>query len=645
MASRRNVIEYIIRTRDESSQELRSIETSVDNIGRAMRGLAGIIGATFSIRELVQAADTFRLLENRIRLVTETTGELVQVQRQLAEVSLRSRSSLEATTNLYARVARSSRELGISQEELLEFTETVNQAIQVSGSTAAEASAGVIQFSQALASSRLSGDELRSVMEQMPRLAQAIAEGLKINIGELRQWGEENKLTTDVVVEAIQRQAGVIQNEFGKIVPTIGQAMINLETATLQTIGVLDRFYGTSAAISGAIVELAGGLIDLGDALTGQLKPTQELSGWMEKLAIAILTAAAALTVLGQSLVATGRFLAVAAGETIGATIAAIRQAIVAEGAGISDIGQALQERLGAEFVNTFETLGDDLQLTLTNWMERVGMVLKDFPRIVGEQIDLSEGGPNLLGLDKNTRDAMEKAEDQLKKMAESLGQQAAAFSLAGSTGIDYAYALDIVKIRAMAAASGNLELAASVEALLEHVENLKAAEEARMSRAEAMTELMQELGEQAARNIQDAFADFLFDPFEKGVKGMVDAFLVAIRRMLAEAISFQILTGLFQGTRFGDFLLPRRAAGGPAMGPTLVGERGPEIVNLPRGSNITSNAAMQGMGGDTHFTTNIDARGADPGLIARLPAIFEQRDRQLKAAMVRFAETGVMPL
>lgn len=56
----------------------------------------------------------------------------------------------------------------------------------------------------------------------------------------------------------------------------------------------------------------------------------------------------------------------------------------------------------------------------------------------------------------------------------------------------------------------------------------------------------MEEAGKQASRNIQDAFADFLFDPFDKGMGGMIDSFANTMRRMIAEAESARILSAIF---------------------------------------------------------------------------------------------------
>ena len=76
-------------------------------------------------------------------------------------------------------------------------------AVRVSGASAATSAAGITQFGQALSSGRLNGDELRSVLENLPRLAQALADGLGVTVGELRRMGEAGELTGQKVAGAL----------------------------------------------------------------------------------------------------------------------------------------------------------------------------------------------------------------------------------------------------------------------------------------------------------------------------------------------------------------------------------------------------------------------------------------------------------
>lgn len=121
---------------------------------------------------------------------------------------------------------------------------------------------------------------------------------------------------------------------------------------------------------------------------------------------------------------------------------------------------------------------------------------------------------------------------------------------------------------------------------------------------------------EQAARNIQTAFADFLFDPFDEGLKGMLKGFIDVIRRMIAEAAAAKILGGDGMGSFFSAILnglgLPNidgaRAMGGPvaAGGSYLVGEKGPEIFMPNTGGRIIPNGASGG-GMSIHVTVPAD--------------------------------------
>ena len=65
-------------------------------------------------------------------------------------------------------------------------------------------------------------------MEQAPRLAKAMADGLGVTTGELRKLAGEGALTTEVVIKALQGQADVVANEFGKLPATVGRALENL---------------------------------------------------------------------------------------------------------------------------------------------------------------------------------------------------------------------------------------------------------------------------------------------------------------------------------------------------------------------------------------------------------------------------------
>jgi tape measure domain-containing protein len=250
-----------IRKRSKQVED-QSKRTSLE-LGRLGAVLKTAIGAA-AVRQVGQYADTYKNLESRLKTVTRTEAELNRVRREALQIANQTRSSLEGTVTLYTRVARNVDQLGISQEKVLRVTELTNKAIQIGGSSAQEAAAGVIQFAQALASGRLQGDELRSILENMPVLAKAISDGLGVTIGDLRRMGAEGELTAKKIVEALLSQGAAMDASFGKVNVTVGQAFTVLNNHVIDAIGRLDQAVGASAALANAILFLAEHVDELG---------------------------------------------------------------------------------------------------------------------------------------------------------------------------------------------------------------------------------------------------------------------------------------------------------------------------------------------------------------------------------------------
>lgn len=231
-------------------------EGAVSLLNRAL----GLIGGGLAVRELVRLADTYTNLQNRLKLVTTDTQNLARVTDELFAISNRTRSSYESTAELYARVALAAKDLGRGQQELLQFTESLNQAVILSGASAQEASAGIIQLSQGLASGTLRGDELRSVLEQLPAVADVIAKSLGVTRGELRQMGEDGKITADIVLDAFKGAREELANNFAKTVPTIGQSLTVLKNNVIELWGEFVTTSGVAQGLSEVILALANNL-------------------------------------------------------------------------------------------------------------------------------------------------------------------------------------------------------------------------------------------------------------------------------------------------------------------------------------------------------------------------------------------------
>lgn len=251
----------------ELKREFEESQKKGAGFGDVMRRL--LVGVSFLvvINELRQLSDTFINVQNRLKTVTDGEEELKNVTEELFAISERTRSSFQGTAELYARVGLSAKELGRTQSELLQFTESLNKAILLSGASAQEAESGLIQLSQGIASGALRGDELRSVLEQLPAVADVIAKSLGVTRGELRALGQEGKITADIVLDAFKQARVELDEKFAKSVPTLGQSFTVLNNSVIKFVGTVNESLGVTSFLSQVILVLANNVDILAAAL------------------------------------------------------------------------------------------------------------------------------------------------------------------------------------------------------------------------------------------------------------------------------------------------------------------------------------------------------------------------------------------
>lgn len=274
---------------------------SFRNVISGLRASLATLGVGRLGVEAAQAADSVALLQNKLRLVTRDERELARTQQLVIDLARETRQRFESVGDLYARVARSTEQLGATQEQVLTVTRAVSQAIQISGNTAIEAEAGMIQLSQALASGVLRGDELRSVLEQMPRVARAIADGLGVTVGQLRELGAAGKLTSEQVFKALIGQAGELNSEFKQLKPTIGQTFVVLKNdLKLATAGLLEAT-GVTTGLTAAFTGLAAAIRGSVGLMTFIVEKVTALATQSHRVASAVRGILAALPIVGQA--------------------------------------------------------------------------------------------------------------------------------------------------------------------------------------------------------------------------------------------------------------------------------------------------------------------------------------------------------
>ncbi|MFV9611950.1 tape measure protein [Pseudomonas aeruginosa] len=234
-------------------------------VAASIKAAALGLGALFSIREIIQTTDAWTNLQNRLRLVTSTQAQLAAVTADVYRIAQLTSSALDSTATVYQRFAQNADRLNISQRQVASLTDTVAKSIAISGASAQSAEAALVQFGQALASGVLRGEEFNSVSEQAPALLKAIADGLNVNIGELRKMANEGQLTADVLVDALSNAAAGVNDQFATSIKTVSMAVQELENAFTRLVGEFTNGRGAGEALAGAISGVANVMDGLSD--------------------------------------------------------------------------------------------------------------------------------------------------------------------------------------------------------------------------------------------------------------------------------------------------------------------------------------------------------------------------------------------
>lgn len=263
MATERLVIQIDEKGALVAKRNIEGVGQSAKATGGALqllkRALAALAAADL-VRRLIGIADAFTNIQNRLRIVTEGTQELAFVTDELFNISKRTRSDFEATAIVYQKVALASGELGLTTKDTLKFVESLNQAVVLSGADAQTAKAGLRQLAQGIGAGALRGDELISVLENLPEVANIIARELGVGIGKLRELGKEGKISSDIIIQAFQNQRKEIEGNYQKTVITIGQAFTLLQNNIVRFVGELTTSTGASRSFAAAVQFVANNL-------------------------------------------------------------------------------------------------------------------------------------------------------------------------------------------------------------------------------------------------------------------------------------------------------------------------------------------------------------------------------------------------
>ncbi|HGL4101165.1 tape measure protein [Klebsiella michiganensis] len=234
----------------------------------ALSGVASAITTAIIIeygKAFLEVADNVTQLQSRILRLSTDLGQANSTFFALSQIASNTGASLQETQKLWEKLTSSLQSAGVTNNQILFLTDTLQKIGRVGGSSAEEMANALRQFGQSIDGGIVRAEEFNSVVENMPELARQMAAGMGLSMGQLRQSMLEGKITAQDALNAIAKQSGYVNQEFSKLPRTMEQAENSLTVSLSLLVGKMNEATGASKtmvaiidSISAAIDRLSG---------------------------------------------------------------------------------------------------------------------------------------------------------------------------------------------------------------------------------------------------------------------------------------------------------------------------------------------------------------------------------------------------
>lgn len=240
---------------------------------RALATLSFFAGAT----GLVRLSEVWLSSANQIRSAAESFENVGDIQRNLSDIAIQTRQDINTVSTLYSRIRIAGRGVGVDDDAAQRIVATLGR-LSVS-STPQETRAGLIQLSQGIASNRFSGDELRSVLENLLGVQQGFYVGFqrlfergeigeRIDQSNIRDVAARGGLDTATVLRSLQEAEGFSRDFIGNFEITLSQSFQNLTTQAGVFFNNIEEGLGLFSRIANTIDFIGNNLSGVASLLT-----------------------------------------------------------------------------------------------------------------------------------------------------------------------------------------------------------------------------------------------------------------------------------------------------------------------------------------------------------------------------------------
>lgn len=225
--------EAIDRARQSQEQFNNQVDRSANLMNTVKRAATGI-GAAIGVKKIIETSDALSSTKARLDLMNDGLMDTAQLQDAIYRSAQRSRTAYSDTANAVAKLGILAKDAFDSNAEIVQFAELMNKQFKIGGASIQEQTSAMYQLTQAMAAGKLQGDEFRSIMENAPMLAQAIAKYMGMSVGELKEMSSEGLITADVIKNAMFASAEATNAKFKELPMTFGQVWTEITNSVIK---------------------------------------------------------------------------------------------------------------------------------------------------------------------------------------------------------------------------------------------------------------------------------------------------------------------------------------------------------------------------------------------------------------------------
>lgn len=193
-----------------------------------------VLGAFHTISGGIHLSDEYSSILARMKLITSSQQEAVDLNDQIYYSALRARGSYAGMADSVSKIGLTAKEAFPDPKQIVPFVEGIQKLFTVGGTGIQQQADAMLQLTQALGSGKLQGDEFRSIAEAAPLIEQMVAKHMKVTQGELKELSSKGEITANIIKNAILENLDEIDEKFATMPMTWGQIWQNIETQSFR---------------------------------------------------------------------------------------------------------------------------------------------------------------------------------------------------------------------------------------------------------------------------------------------------------------------------------------------------------------------------------------------------------------------------